>query len=347
MHRLFAIFLAGILAACSSDAEVRSGDELDMSAADSSVDSASNRGDMPADLGPDVEDSGQDFSVITDAEIIDVTEQNDADAGPPRVYVAGELYECDCPNPDDACTPDLECVHSESRCMDGSDCPLGYLCVDGGWCANQAPAEQSPTCIVDEDCLFFYKCSSAGFCDEIEPCISSGLCSPGQICTETWGQAVCASPGPKAAGEACQTGYECDSGQCAGGSCRQGCATNSECPTDVVCDIWGFCEDEPRPDARAECGEGVSSVEGCSVSTCRTTADCDSNRCLSGTAAGLGFCSLSTPPIACKDNEFEVYYMQGADYCFLTQQCSDLSPCSPPYECRETGGGLSICGRLK
>lgn len=164
-------------------------------------------------------------------------------------------------------------------------------------------------------------------------------CPPGLICGE--GPApvspYCIGPGDKADGDACTTGYECQSGNCLSGQCRQQCLRNGDCPGQSVCEDNGLCTTADLPIDRAYCGDGIIAISAgqvCSDRLCRKNGDC-----LSGTCS-LRYCVSADKSIGCKSNEFQEPLSPQA--CFIYQRCYQDSECPTNYTCIKGGCGREI-----
>jgi hypothetical protein len=309
--------------------------------------------DMPTDVQQGNQDQGEEDATSPPDQSVDMV--SELDQGAPdqaedmeptqgfevveagRVIDPNVLYECQCPNPEDACTPRGSCVHVESGSCSlqrPEECPEGYVCLDTNQCFSETG--RTATCERDEDCPFYMRCDHRGLCIDFWTCDSHTECPNGEICLyyqEDGFSQVCDSPGPKLGGESCLTGYECESGECSLGQCRQACLKNQDCPDDFICsDGSGTCTESPS--RRSECPEGAISASIClpDTSLCYESSHCGQGLdCVVKRGGKLGVCETVSDPSPCKPNEVSVPTQP--DVCFLKERCNANQPCPTNYEC--------------
>jgi len=290
-------------------------------------------GDITTDMG--AQDSSPDGADEDQSQAFRVVE-----AG--RVMDPDVLYECNCANPEDACTIHADCVHIESgRCPEpGVEgfCPEGYVCLESHQCFSNTG--RTALCERDEDCPFYKKCDHRGLCISEIHCKNHANCPYGETCSKTGPDSskdVCDTPGPKLAGESCTTGYECESGRCQDGSCQMGCWKNQDCPVDYVCSSGtGLCTGSPT--FRQQCPNGVwlGGYSTCLPDStyCSHSEQCgNGNDCKLESTSHLGTCETTPAASPCKPNE--VASRKQPEFCFLQQRCNAVSGCPANYECVE------------
>jgi hypothetical protein len=216
--------------------------------------------------------------------------------------------------------------------------PFQYRCFEN-LCANQLDTEFFPTCVVDENCPFYYKCYE-GFCSVPPSCQFSQNCSANEICGEipNFSNTVCTTPGPNAADEPCESGYECASGFCTKGKCRSACVRNGDCSEEYFCELNGICSSTPYAEFRALCGDEVEATainaDGCASRLCRVNADCPSGTCINF------YCADTPSSTICKPNEFQD---QGKpDLCFIQSSCDNDTMCPSTYTCIQNTCARSV-----
>jgi hypothetical protein len=216
--------------------------------------------------------------------------------------------------------------------------PFQYRCFEN-LCANQLDTEFFPTCVVDENCPFYYKCYE-GFCSVPPSCQFSQNCSAIEICGEipNFSNTVCTTPGPNAADEPCESGYECASGFCTKGKCRSACVRNGDCSEEYFCELNGICSSTPYAEFRALCGDEVEATainaDGCASRLCRVNADCPSGTCINF------YCADTPSTTICKPNEFQD---QGKpDLCFIQSSCDNDTMCPSTYTCIQNTCARSV-----
>ncbi len=174
---------------------------------------------------------------------IDLTCNADGRCEPAATPTAPALNEA-C-GADEACAGGWVCIGGTCQarrgqgqgCGDHAECLLGYSCV-GGQCAAMALceplAETGDHCYLPDECVADHWCNSCAFetpgpsclhgrCDAFlhlgDPCVDgepwAGQCAPGLICIVD----ACV-PADLPAGEACESGRQCRSGDCVTGICE-------------------------------------------------------------------------------------------------------------------------------
>lgn len=180
---------------------------------------------------------------------------------------------------------DVRC--SEEGAIGPPACPSGMFCREGA-CLEGPPALGEPcregdVCAPGDHCFDPASIGLAGQPICSHPCCSSGDCGvgtglvcavlgPGKMClpASSWSRGEL---GARFAGEPCEVGSECRSGECSdeGGFCTDACCSDAECGL-----FAGACRDagegwscEPAaPDAKAP------------LEPCKDAAECSSGLCL-------------------------------------------------------------------
>ncbi len=197
--------------------------------------------------------------------------------------------DCDDGNPctDDACNPDLGCVHknNSAACDDGDGCTTGDQCTQGN-CQGGLPV----ACDDGVDCTEDVCVSPAGCesipkdlaCDDGNVC-TDDLCDPEVGCVHSLNQAPCEDGDPCSSNDACNAGLceggemtICDDGNiCTQGSCQgnQGCVyvpVAGECDDGDSCTTNDSCQLGQCLGAPANCDDEVP----CTVDDCTAEAGC-------------------------------------------------------------------------
>jgi len=115
-------------------------------------------------------------------------------------------------------------VKSRQTCVDDSDCPAGYVCVNGS-CRETGGTE----CQTDDECPEGYNCENGfcrpegalpGSCDTSDDCPAGYFCENHQCypCPEDSTDPHCQNPGQCETNEDCPPGFECHNGICVPGN---------------------------------------------------------------------------------------------------------------------------------
>lgn len=325
-----------VLSGCGSD---------DVADASNNLASPDTAMDMRSD-GSISSDGGQDSSDLVS---MDVGSLDASDHGPPLPVIlprddrnvdGDELIECNCPDSEDACTVSGACAKSDRFCADDSECPDGYACNDDDYCVCQGQfPECNALCEFDEECPFIWGCLDSGRCSATSRgCFNELHCPLGQVCHSVVlgpnnEREVCDTPGPKEAGENCETGYECSSGSCLEGVCATSCRRNGDCPDGVGCNQeLGYCLGERLGD----CGDDayVFRLEICASQFCSHSADCgpETDCVMSATYNELGYCPDESTAVPCKPGETTLPLFPDLCWSMSEQGCTPES-CDSPYYC--------------
>lgn len=156
------------------------------------------------------------------------------------------------------------------------------------------------SCAVDEQCLVGFRCFGS-VCTPA--CSSDGSCASGQSCEAVPGRgfSVCqvSGGGCTQAGESCQSGAECCSRDCQGGTCAEGCAPpgmmcGSSCvDTETSALHCGACEMPCGPEERCEGGTCVPDDTSCLVDG--ASCGSDPEGCCANTVCDGSIC-VEIPP---------------------------------------------------
>lgn len=321
------------------------------------VDSPLDAGDTKVENGTDdvgSEDDAEDADTGGDVDAADTdTDQDDG----PEEWTGWEDEDCDCPEPDEKCSPDY-CGLPDAQCGPevDSECPDGYACIYGDAHSDAFIC----VCLGDsEECLS--ECSEShdecenGICSfddghcrwgRAGSCYRHMDCPEGQMCEEPW----CEPTGERDVGESCDEDGDCHTGICYDGTCDEQCLGDEDCPEGQRC----------LNDAHDEYGTGCEPTEcnvscpdhkrcrgdKCSPRFCQTTEDCETGDCWRpplGRNWIKGWCvepgdqnsefEPDDPDVDSYCKPEEIYEPLG-HYCYIPGHCWDDDNCDEPYECR-------------
>lgn len=287
----------------------------------------------------------------------DTGEESDVTPNEPDVEPYEGWEECDCPNPDEMCSPH-RCGLPDISCgPGGEECPEGYACENIVFTSSYVclcdgdKSDCVPRCEGPEDCPAMNQaCSTheAGKCLLRVTCSNSLDCPSGFICDAD--ERVCVRTGNLELGEACEDGMDCISGTCYHGLCDQQCLSDSDCEDgehcrrlagldDIGCTDTFPCQISCPPDT-------ICRADECSEPFCLTTADCDVGDCVQNPfVAGIqpAECEETGDPNIdryCKPEERLHYYAPSPPTsCYIPQPCWYDADCEPPYYCPTAYGG--------
>lgn len=330
---------------CTGDVTDDPGDAVDAG------DTGSETGDPAVDTRNDI--GGADVGGDVDTADTDIGQEDGPDE-----WTGWEDEDCDCPEPDEKCSPDFcglpdaQCGPDvDSTCPDGYECIRGashedaFICVcvgDSDECVSECE-ESHDECGDDLSCNF-----DEGYCRwtlDNASCEWEMGCPKGTICSEEHDN-MCEPTGDLDVGDSCTEDLECESGLCVDGECDEPCLADEDCEGDLRCRWFGL--SDPLPD-----GNGCESVtctvscpddqrcifDNCRPRFCRTGEDCESGHCERPTGQyrhwEMGTCVEPEDPDIdsyCKPEEL---YSSSYDYCYLPGTCWDNDDCPDPYECDE------------
>lgn len=263
----------------------------------------------------------------------------------------------ECGGASDLCVrfPDSS-LHCTTACSGPGDCGSGQQCFSVGSGIGQcAPVDGSgnPTCaMMEPECRRDSDCASTELCNT-----GTGMCEPRPVDRANLG-------------EPCETGADCNSGECLatpdGLICTESCdwLDPTSCPSGFYCD----------GDALGTCGDGRclpgTTGSGGLGTTCASDTDCDTLACVDGVCAipcvpggvddttcpdgylcrvgGLASCG-SCQMAGCTGQACEVNEDCAGGLCavlgeltFCTATCTDASDCPAGFSCSDAGG-VTVC----
>ncbi len=315
-------------------------------------------GDSEADDTSDLEETGADPDANQNSAGPD-TDGPDVDPSLPEPSPHDNWSECNCPHPEDMCTPHL-CGRPGIFCgPGGEECPSGYECVQTSvgnryYCRCDGDDDECGiACESNADCpAASMSCShDEGVCGPRTSCSSNWSCQEGFYCDGS----NCEMAGELPDGSPCTHASDCFSGTChlrcdpeepdCEGICASQCLHDGDChhsdehcvvsaePDHNGCRPWQECGGESCPD-----GMVCSSSECVTSDYCVTTADCETGDCVDLFLPATSFftrrCQTyeTGPESYCKPEE--VFYDLGTTFCHIPyDRCYDSSDCDEPYEC--------------
>lgn len=325
--------------------------------------------DNACEIAPPLVDAGPDVGEDPDTE------------PPPDTTVPDVAVEVDATPPPDVDAPDTTPDVPDTTLPDGDADTVPDVDPDTSDDAPDLPIV--PACVSPTDCPPGEVCTD-GTCGPAPECFTAADCLVGQLCTD--GDCVldpdydpCDGRGDGRLGQTCAGAAACCNGLCLGnprtgvGRCTDVCDTWRDCNpvgTGITDQFCYRATGLPEPlcaqsDFRVTCTGGsgclgqncLSTTQGgrstCTW-TCRNAGDCPSGSACMGFPAGGGTAYVCTPigEGPCNGNGrlcFGTYCLtsdidSSVNYC--TSSCRTTFDCPEGWDCRDAGGGLSVCERL-